>query len=176
MGKKLVTWVLVADGKRARVYSYNMVKAQVPLSGNAKNHHYEERYRNEILPIDNMSWQAESLDDFDIGNGKLATIFSSASNIHHTTEPHIDIHEEIKQHLAHKAALELNSAFASRQFDRIVLIAPSRTLEELKKYMDDRLLQRIAAELPKDLVKQNRGDLIYQLEEALHPSISSDRP
>ncbi len=157
--KPPVVWFLVADGGSAQVYVRERREAVIPLPGNAKHHHYEERMERELVPVREAYWEAEMINDYEYGNDRLGRVFESANPARHINTPHLDIHEDLKFRFMHTLAIQLNKAQQQRAFDSLVLIAPPKLLGELKKHLDSQVLDLVIAELPKDLVRYKGHDL-----------------
>lgn len=162
--KPPVTWILVADGRKAEIYTRQKMEKHIPLAGNFRRNHFEEIITHGPVPVPGMKWQAESVDQYEIGRNATGMVFESASSARHMSEPHMDVHEEIKQHFAKTIAGQLNQAQAEKVFDKLVLIAPAKMLGEIKKHLDKRVLKSIAAEMPKDLTHYNGQTLAEHLE------------
>jgi len=163
--KSPLTWFLVADGKQAQVYTRHRARNIMPLNGKKRFRHYEEYSEAELVPVPGTSWKAEALEDFEFGKDKLGRAFESASPTRHMTSPRHDIHEEIKCRFMKTIAEHLKNAEKRKQFDRLVVIAPPKMLGEFKKHLDKPVLERIAAELPKELSRFSNHDLTRHLKE-----------
>lgn len=149
--KPPVTWILVADARQAQIYRRQHLEKLIPLERRSKRSQFEEVVANEPVPVIGMKWEAESASQYDIGRNKTGMVFESASSFRSMSAPHMDIHEEIREHFARTLGKALNRAKEDKSFDRLVLIAPAKMLGELKKHMDAKVLKNIVAEMPKDL-------------------------
>jgi len=56
-------------------------------------------------------------------------------------------------HFAREVAGALDAALAEKRFDRLVLVAPSRQLSELREHLSARVRDTLAHQVPKDLTK-----------------------
>jgi protein required for attachment to host cells len=148
--KSPITWILVADARNAQVYTRQKVEKHIPLAGNARHEHFEEIISHEPLPVSGMKWKAEPASEYEKGRN-AGRVFESAGHTRHTGEPHMNVHDEIRIHFARTIAAELNHTREEKAYDRLVLIAPAKMLGEIKKYLNDKVLKRIVAEMPKDL-------------------------
>lgn len=164
--KPPVTWILVADGKSAQVYTRMVGEKRIPLAGNAKHPHYDEAFIQELAPVPAMDFKAESPEIYETGRDRLARVQESANSAHHMSEPHINIHEEIKRHLMKTVAARLAKALAEKSFDKLVLIAPPKMLGELREYLAPAVKKRIAAEMPKDLTHYEGEELLQHLRDS----------
>jgi protein required for attachment to host cells len=147
--KPPVTWILVADGKQAQIYTRSPVGRKVP-TGSAEHPNYLEFQEQGLVPVPEMAFKANSAK----GHDQLA---------HQMNAPHIDIHNEIKHHFMKIIAERLNDAKAKKLFDRLVLIAPPKMLGELRADLDKKVLAVVVAELPKDLTQCGNKELAGHL-------------
>lgn len=149
--KPPVIWILVADSRQAQVYTRQKMEKLIPLAGSPRRNQFEETIARAPVPVAKMKWEAESADHYKAGRNATGMVFESFSSAQHMAEPHIDLHEEIRQNFARTITENLNQAWQKKSFDRLVLIAPAKMLGEIKKHLDERLLRMVIAELPKEL-------------------------
>lgn len=139
--KKTVTYVLVADGARARLYANHGVgKGLQPVSGathKADLHHH----------------------DRDILSDKPGRAYSSVGNSRSAMEPQTEWHRFEKHKFAREMAKVLDAAAASRSFDRLILVAPPATLGDLRMELGEATRKMVSAELPKDLTRHAEQEL-----------------
>lgn len=144
--KKTVTYILVADGARARLYANHGVgKGLQPVSGathKADLHHHDR----EIL------------------TDKPGRSFSSVGPGRSAIEPHTEWHRFEKHKFAREMAKVLDAAAASKAFDRLILVAPPATLGDLRMELGDATRKLVTAELPKDLTRHAEQELPQHLE------------
>jgi protein required for attachment to host cells len=146
--KKTVTWVLVADGKRARILSNDG-----PGRG------------LEAVPGGERSIELKPTRE--IVSDKPGRSFESAAKAHHAVEPKIDWHRFEKTKFARGMAKLLDEAGAEGRFDRLVLVAPPRTLGDLRAAMAEATRARVQAEIDKDLTHESVHELTRHLRERL---------
>lgn len=143
--KKTVTYVLVADGARARLYANHGVgKGLQPVSGvthKADLHHHDR----EILA------------------DKPGRAFSSVGKGRSAMEPQTEWHRYEKHKFAREMAKVLDAAAANKAFDRLILIAPPATLGDLRMELSDTTRKMVTAELPKDLTRHAEQELPQHL-------------
>lgn len=164
--KPPVTWILIADGRQAQVYARRKVEKLMPLAGNSRRNQFEEIITQEPVPIPGMKWEAESAEQYQVGRNATGMVFESANSARSMGEPHIDVHEEIKQHFAKVIAGHINQAKAEKIFDRLVLVAAPKMLGEIKKHLHTKILKCIAAEMPKDLTHYESEELLQHLKDS----------
>lgn len=147
--KKMVTYILVADGARARLYANHGVgKGLQPVSGathKADLHHH----------------------DRDILTDKPGRAFNSVSSGRSAMEPPTEWHRFEKHKFAREMAKVLDAAAANKAFDRLILVAPPATLGDLRTELSDATRKMVTAELPKDLTRHAEQDLPQHLESVL---------
>ncbi len=143
--KKTVTYVLVADGARARLYANHGVgKGLQPVSGathKADLHHH----------------------DRDVLSDKPGRAFNSIGHARSAMEPQTEWHRFEKHKFAREMAKVLDAAAASRSFDRLILVAPPATLGDLRMELGEQTLKLVSGELPKDLTRHPDNELARHL-------------
>jgi protein required for attachment to host cells len=75
-----------------------------------------------------------------------------------------DPHELEEQRFTESLAGDVNRAALAKQFDRLILAAPPRTLGILRKSLSSHATERVIAELDKDLTKSSRDDLAAHMD------------
>jgi protein required for attachment to host cells len=147
--KKTVTYILVADGARARLYANHGVgKGLQPVSGathKADLHHH----------------------DRDILADKPGRAFNSVGSGRSAMEPQTDWHRFEKHKFAREMAKVLDAAAANKAFDRLILIAPPATLGDLRTELGDQTRKLVSAELAKDLTRHAEQELPQHLADVL---------
>ncbi len=162
--KTPVTWILVADGRSAKIYVRKPVTKTIPIAGNAKHSQSMEVHMRELVAVRGMEWEAASADEYEVGRDRLGRVFESANPARHMSEPHVDVYEEIKRKLMRDVAGRLNDAKVKRKFHRLALIAPAKMLGEIRKHLDEPTLKSVVSEVPKDLTHFNASTLAAHLE------------
>lgn len=130
--KHTKTWVLVADGSRARVLE-NL--------GPGKGLHQ--------LPHSTESWLLAP--SHELGTDQPGRVFNSTGNVRHALEATTDAHREQKRAFAQHLVKELDARFAAKAFDRLVLVAPPAMLGDLRDALPAELSKSVAGSVPKDL-------------------------
>jgi len=150
MPKKLEkTWVLVADGARARIFVQDSVGM-------------------ELTPVLAEKDDQSRLPTRDIGTDKPGrTQERVADGSRHAMAPRVDWHEFEKELFAKKMAKILDQAAQKKAFDRLVLVAPSKTLGQLRHALGKTAHEKITAEINKDLTGVPIHELPAHLEAAL---------
>lgn len=80
--------------------------------------------------------------------------FASASGaVRRSAYSEADFHQRAEDAFAAEAADFLRDQALAGAFDTLIVVAPPKTLGELRKHYHEEVRRRIAAEIPKDLVK-----------------------
>jgi protein required for attachment to host cells len=140
-----VTWVVVADGQRATVYHNDGPGKGLEIIAGMGGHQEVPR-SNEIISDAQGRMKG-------FGAGGAAPMTSR-------TDPH----ELEEQRFTESLASDVNRAALEKQFDRLILAAPPRTLGILRKSLSSHATERVIAELDKDLTKASRDDLAAQVD------------
>lgn len=163
--KTPITWILVADGSGAQIYTQTTEKRSMPFDGNLKQHRREKVSVEELVSVPDMEFTAESIEEYETGPNRLGRVFESANSAHHMAEPRLTIQDEIKQHLLRNVADRLNRALTEQSFDRLVLVAPPKMLGALRELLTPAVTKCVIAELPKDLMHDNCKALLQHLQQ-----------
>ena len=140
MPKAKTTWILVADGSRARILS----------------HRTGERHFAQVRDFDAPDARKHARD---LTSDLPGRSLESANAAHHAMEPRSDPHEQAEHAFLAGLAAEFGRAALSAAVDRVVVAAPPRAMAVLRKELDPRLRGKIAAELTKDLTKTPIAEL-----------------
>lgn len=130
--KRKVTWILIADGARARVLNYLGRQSGV-----------------EQLP--GFDWLASHAPDRELGNDRPGRAFDSVGKGRHAIDPHTSTHRLNKADFARQIANRLRENLESGALDRLVLVAPPKALGDIRKHLDQELSKCVYAQVPLDL-------------------------
>ncbi len=137
------TWIVVTDASRAQFF--------------ALRHADGIRTMEEAAPT-----MASHLADHssDLKSDRPGRSFSSAGGgVRHAVEPHHDYHKLEKHDFAQAVMTFLEEAFDAHRFERLVLVAPHRTLGELRTLLPHKMKAHIWHEIAHDLTKLGRTEL-----------------
>lgn len=134
MPKHRITWIVMADGSRARIVTRRT----------------EEPGFDVIAAFASSDAHAPSRE---LGADRPGRSRESAASAHHAIEPRHDLHGERKTAFIRSVAEHLNRAAAERAFHDLVLFAPPHCLGELRNRLDATTTHKIKATFPKDLTK-----------------------
>ncbi len=143
--KATKTWILIADGARARV-----VVNEGPGKGlrAALDHEFAASH------APSRAW----------GSDKPGSAGDGGKGARHAVTPKIDYHEFAKERFAQEMAGMLDSAASQGVFDRLVLVAPPKVLGNLRGAMKNGARRKVTGELAKDLTHIPLRDLPGYLE------------
>lgn len=145
MSKHRITWIVMADGSRARI-----VKPR------------EEGAGFDVL-FELASPEAH-MPTHELGSAPPGRTQESGASAHHAIEPRHDAHEAAKTAFVRRVADQLNRAAADASFDALIVFAPPRCLGELRQALDHGTRGRITAASPKDLTKLPLAELPAHLD------------
>ncbi len=111
--KPTTTWILIADGARARIFA-NL--------GPGKG----------IAPVEGGVLKGDHAPSRDLASDRPGRTFESADVMRHAIDPAQDPHRELKRAFAGRIASLIEERLAENAFDRLVLVAPPVTLGDLR--------------------------------------------
>ena len=143
------TWVLIADGAKARVLAQEKNFAQL------KPAFEQEEF---------TGTRAQSKD---IASDRPGRSFDSGGQGRHAMEPPTDPQRYAKYEFARELADRLEEAVHAHRFDKLVLVAAPKTLGDLRELLPDPVKTKVVAEIDKDLTKVPLRDLPKHLDAVL---------
>lgn len=146
--KRKKTWILVADGARARIFA-------------------NEGGGSGLASVREFEWPPARKPTRELGVEKPGRTFESADAARHAMEPRVDWQEFEKQRFARRIARLLARAGDDRRFDALVLVAPPKVLGEFRNALDKATRARVSAEIPKDLTRLAAHELPRHLGEVV---------
>jgi protein required for attachment to host cells len=145
------TLIVVADGAKARFLQ--------PSADHKK-----------LVPAEDadMLSPAARRPDRDLVTDKPGRGFSNARDGRRSAfEPPHDVHKLEKHNFTVRLAERLDKACSARRFDRLVLVAPKRSLGELRALLSARVKKAVSHEVAKDLTASSPTALRKALADAL---------
>ena len=138
--KRIRTWVLIADGRRARVF--------------------ETRGKGTGLTVvQDMALDTELPPSRALGNDRPGRSFESVGSVRHAMQSPSDPHREHKRQFAHRVAGLVHERLLARSFDRLVVVAPAVTMGDLRTALSQQVKAVTTAELVADLTKTPVAEL-----------------
>ena len=126
------TWVVVADGARARIF----VNAG-PGTG--------------LVPALDHDLAGPRLSSHEIGSDRPGVSFSPAGPGRHPMAPSTDPHEHAEHEFIKQVAKAINDGFNAHAFEQLILVAPPKALGRLRAEISSSVEKLIKSELHKDL-------------------------
>jgi protein required for attachment to host cells len=128
------TWVLVADGARARI-----------LENDGPGHGLHE--------VEGHEFKGDHSATHDIVSDRQGRSFSSHGPGRSAIASHSDPHRELKATFAHHLADVLERGLAQKSYDHLVIVAAPVTLGDLRSAISDHVRAKIVGEIAQDLTK-----------------------
>lgn len=145
------TLIVVADGSRARFFR---IEADKLVSAGVSD-----------LVSPRSRQRARTLASDSPGRG-----FSAArGGARHALESQQDYHKLEKHRFMAVVAATLGAANANREFDELILVAPRRSLGELRELLSAAVRRKVCEEVPKDL----SNEPVTRLRQRLAPILGS---
>jgi protein required for attachment to host cells len=148
MAKASTTWVLVADGAKARVFSFDQGKRELDLVHEMGSE--EARQKPSEILSDNEGRR------FDTGPNQRSTVGAA-------TDPQ----RYAKEVFSRDVASYLDKAATQHSYERLVLVAAPQMLGDLRSELSKPAASKVDGELAKDLTNLDQRELIAHLEEVL---------
>ncbi len=145
--KSVTTWILVCDGAKGRIFVN---------SGPGKG----------LNAVNGAEYQSDHAKTGDIGSDRPGRTHERVDKARHAMEPRVDWHEFEKKEFAKGLAAILDKAAEKNTFERLVLVAPPKTLGELRACLNAQTSKRIHGEIGKDLTQMAESELRPYLESA----------
>lgn len=130
--KRTTTWILIANGARARILNYLGRQSGV-----------------QQLP--DCDWRSEHAPDRELASDRPGRAFDSVGKSRHAIDPHASAHRLNKAAFAREMSRFLHEKFIAGEFDRLVLIAPPKTLGDMREHLTGKLSKSLFAQVPLDL-------------------------
>jgi len=140
------TWIVIADAGRATIFLN-----EGPSTG---------MHAVEGATFENPNVHLHARD---FSSDRPGRSVESVGGARHAEEPRTDPHRQDKLHFAKSVAIYLEQAAQDGRFDRLVLVAPSTMLGDLRGTLGRHAASRVTAELHKDLMKTPTKELAAHL-------------
>jgi len=129
---KGVTWYLIADGAKARIVTMK-----------------RRRQRNHVDVV--KEFETEALPTREIMADRPGRAFDRVGSHRHAAEPQTDAHRLNKLRFAHQLRDYLSRAAHDDAYQALVVVAPPKTLGDLRTSLPEGVSRRVIATFPKDL-------------------------
>lgn len=130
--KPIKTWILIADGARARI-----------LLNEGPGHG--------LTNLPDAVFETSHAPSRDIDADRHGRSFESTGSKRHAMSPKTDGHRRQKILFASRLSDYLAKALDRSAFDRLIIVAAPVTLGDLRAKISDRVLETVSGEIAKDL-------------------------
>jgi protein required for attachment to host cells len=142
------TWALIADGARARI-----------LENNGPGHG--------LTAMEGLVFHGDHSATHNLVSDREGRIYSSQGPGRSAIDSHSDPHRDLKIKFAHQPADILARGVDQNSYDRLIIVAPSVTLGDLRAAISDRVRAKVVGEVAQDLTKIPNGDVAEHLKHVL---------
>lgn len=146
--KPTITWILIADGARARVLEHK---------GPGKG----------LNEVPGLEFADDHLRSGDVMADRPGRSFDSNNTSRSAMQPQTDPIDKREADFVSALAVMLDEKLQQGAFDQLILTAAPRAMGDLRKALTPQLRAKITAELPKDLTHIPNSDMAKHLEEVL---------
>ncbi len=155
--KRTRTWIVVADGARARFFAASDDGSKL----------LPARAADMVAPLNRLPAR-------ELKSDKPGRSYSSSrSGVRHAFEPPHDYHKIEKHRFSAAVAEALHEASEGKAFDRLVLVAPRRSLGELRRLLSDRVKKQVDQEIAKDFTNETVARLWSRLQPLMRETVPS---
>ncbi len=139
------TWILIADGARARI---------VENLGHGKGIH----------AVPHSDLRVDHRPSRELGDDRPGRVVESHGTARHAVEPRSDPHQKLERLFAHQLADILADCHGKHEFDRLVVVAPPVMLGDLRQALGAEVRKAVVAEINKDLTKIPNDEVLRHIE------------
>jgi protein required for attachment to host cells len=146
--KPIRTWVLIADGARARI-----------LENDGPGHG--------LKAVDGMVFSGDHAATHDLVSDREGRSQSSHGPGRSAIESHSDPHRDLKVKFARHLAGVLDRELDANSFQRLVIVAPPVTLGDLRSLVSAKIGAKIVGEVTQDLTKTPNNEIGAHIKDVL---------
>ncbi|GAB4226585.1 MAG: host attachment protein [Methyloligellaceae bacterium] len=146
--KPTKTWIVVTDGGGMRVFLNDG-------PGHGVSELEELARSNAVKPAR------------DVNADKPGRVFDRGGEGRHAMEPEVDVKEHERQTFMKEVAEFLSKEAHKGSYDRLILVAPPKSLGDLRRKLAKPAAEKISAELSKDLIHLEARELAGHLGDVL---------
>jgi protein required for attachment to host cells len=146
--KPIRTWVLIADGARARI-----------LENDGPGHG--------LAAIGGLVFHGDHSATHDLVSDREGRSFSSHGPGRSAIDSRTDPHGDLKTTFAHLLADVLARGLEQKSYDRLIIVAPPVTLGDLRVAISDVVRLKVVGEVNHDLTKFPNGEVAEHLKDVL---------
>jgi protein required for attachment to host cells len=142
------TWVLIADGARARI-----------LENNGPGHG--------LTALEGLVFHGDHSATHDLVSDREGRSYSSHGPGRSAIDSRSDPHRDLKSKFAHQLADVLARGINQNSYDRLIIVAPSVTLGDLRAAISDHVRAKVVGEVAQDPTKIPNGEVAEHLKHVL---------
>jgi protein required for attachment to host cells len=142
------TWVLIADGARARI-----------LENDGPNHG--------LTAIEGLEFQADHSATHDLVPDREGRSFSSHGHGRSAIDARSDPHRDLETKFAHQLADVLAQGLEQKSYDRLIIVASPVTLGDLRTAISEQVHALVVGEVAQDLTKIPNSEVANHLKHVL---------
>lgn len=142
------TWILIADGARARI-----LENDGPGRG--------------LQPVPGAVYHGDHASTHEIMSDRTGRTYQSQGQARSAIEAHSDPHRELKKKFAHQLADVLARGLQQKAYDRLVIVAAPSALGDLRAALSEQVRTKVTAELAKDLTKTPDTEVAGHLKDVI---------
>lgn len=146
--KPNVTWILIADGARARI-----VEHRGPGSG--------------LHEVPGSEFSEERLRSADLISDRPGRTFSSTDQRRSAIERHVDPVSKQEAAFVTMLAEKLDAALLEQSFNRLIIAAAPRAMGDLRKALSPKVRKAVIAELSKDLTQTPNSQIAKHFDDVI---------
>ena len=146
--KPTITWVLIADGARARI-----------LENRGPGHG--------LIAHSELVFKGDHAATHELGTDRNGRTYSSHGPGRSAIEPKTDMHRDLKTKFSGQLAKVLSDGLERHAYDRLVIVATPVTLGDLRSAISDHVRAKIHGEVAQDLTKIPNDKVASHLKEVL---------
>jgi protein required for attachment to host cells len=142
------TWILIADGARARI-----LKNDGPTNG--------------LSEIEGLEFEGDHSATHDLVPDREGRSFSSHGHGRSAIDARSDPHRDLKTKFAHQLADVLARGLEQNSYDRRIIVASPVTLGDLRTAISEQVRALVVGEVAQDLTKIPNGEVANHLKHVL---------
>jgi protein required for attachment to host cells len=134
------TWIVVADGARARFLTF--------ANG-----------RGKATTIPGQIFSSPAPPTHELGRSRPPRAVESVGHHSHGIEPRVDLHENLELEFLKGVVRRIEEAYEMEAFEKFVLVAPPKALGHLRTLLDQRLKAHMLIDVDLDLTKHTDEEI-----------------
>jgi protein required for attachment to host cells len=136
------TWIVVADGAKARILLY-------------------KPHQKGVQQLPDGEFHDMNVPTHELVTDRQPRVHDSVGAARHAVEPRIDPHKQREEQFLTRIATNLEHAEQRGEFEHLVVVAPATAMGDLRKAFGPSLQKRVFAEIVHDYAHQS-NDYVYE--------------